>query len=91
MTERRAVVASRLGLHARASARLVRTANSFLSKITLQHAVTGRRVDAKSIFGVMMLAATEGTAIIVTTTGADELAAADAVAREIEEPDGGSI
>ncbi|MBI4470137.1 MAG: HPr family phosphocarrier protein [Acidobacteria bacterium] len=88
MMERSAKVASKLGLHARASARLVQVANAYRSRITIRHVASGRSVDAKSIFGVMMLAATAGTELSVSASGIDELAAAEAIARVIEEPDG---
>jgi phosphocarrier protein len=88
MRERSAKVASRLGLHARASARLVQAANAYRSRITIRHLATGRTVDAKSIFGVMMLAATSGTELSVSASGIDELAAAEAIARVIESADG---
>lgn len=89
MTERHVTVASRLGLHARASARLVHTANSFKSKITIRRIDNGRAVDAKSIFGVLMLAATRGTALIVSASGTDEVAATEVISTLIEASDGG--
>ena len=89
MIERRAIVTDRFGLHARAAARLVHLANSFQSKITLRRADNRRSVDAKSIFGVLMLAATKGTALVVSATGQDESAAVDAIAQMIEGTAGG--
>jgi len=62
-------IVNRLGLHARASAKLTETAARFASEVWL--ARNGRRVNAKSILGVMMLAAGKGTRITVETEGPD--------------------
>jgi len=64
-----AEIVNKLGLHARASAKLTETASSFVSEVWL--ARNGRRVNAKSILGVMMLAAGKGTRITVETEGPD--------------------
>lgn len=66
-----------LGLHARPSARIANLANRFASDITL--ATTQKTIDAKSIMQVMMLAATQGTEIIVTANGKDETEAIAAI------------
>jgi phosphocarrier protein len=71
------LVANRLGLHARASAKLTQVASGFQSEIWLTR--NGRRVNAKSIMGVMMLAAGKGASITVETEGADAGAALDAI------------
>ena len=65
-------IVNKLGLHARASAKLTRSAGEFSSDIWLSR--NGRRVNAKSIMGVMMLAAGKGSSVIVDTEGerADE-------------------
>ena len=63
---------NKLGLHARASAKLTKLAGGFRSEIFL--ASNGRRVNAKSIMGVMMLAAGIGTEIEIETEGEDEAA-----------------
>ena len=63
-------ISNRLGLHARASAKLTKLAGSFGSEIHL--ARNGRRVNAKSIMGVMMLAAGLGAEIEIETEGVDE-------------------
>ena len=63
-------ISNKLGLHARASAKLTKLAGSFKSEIHLSR--NGRRVNAKSIMGVMMLAAGMGTDIEVEIEGADE-------------------
>ena len=70
------------GLHAQASAKLVQTLTPFDSHVFL--VAKGREVNAKSIMGVMLLAAGPGTAIKVRCDGADEVAALDAVAKFFE-------
>jgi phosphocarrier protein HPr len=77
MIKTRVVISNRLGLHARASAKLTKLASGFASDIHLSR--NDRRVNAKSIMGVMMLAAGLGSEIEVETSGADERAALDAV------------
>ena len=84
MEKRTVQVLNRLGLHARAAARLVQTANRFESRITVGRADNGQQVDAKSMFGVLMLAATRGTELDVVAQGADEQEAVEAVGRFIE-------
>ena len=70
-------ISNKLGLHARASAKLTKLASSFASEVHL--ARNGRRVNAKSIMGVMMLAAGFGTEIELEVEGADEAKAAQAI------------
>ena len=70
-------IINKLGLHARASAKLTQTAGRFKSDIFISKA--GKRVNAKSIMGVMMLAAGKGSKIEVEAAGADETEAMDAV------------
>lgn len=70
-------ITNRLGLHARASAKLTQTATAFSSEVWLER--NGRRVNAKSIMGVMMLAAGKGARVIVDTEGADADAALQAI------------
>ncbi len=82
MIERELVVANRLGLHARATAKLVQLLSGYRSHATL--AAKGREVNAKSIMGVMLLAAGKGTPIMLRVDGEDESAAADAVAALFE-------
>jgi phosphocarrier protein len=77
MLERDIVVSNRLGLHARASAKLVQLVSSFKSTVWIIS--KGREVNAQSIMGVMMLAAGMGTALSVRADGADEEAALNAV------------
>lgn len=70
-------ITNKLGLHARASAKLTKLAGSFRSDVFMSR--NGRRVNAKSIMGVMMLAAGVGTDIQIETDGEDEQAAMDAL------------
>jgi phosphocarrier protein HPr len=77
MIQTRILISNKLGLHARASAKLTKLAGSFKSEVFLSR--NGRRVNAKSIMGVMMLAAGLGSEIEIETTGEDEQAAMDAL------------
>ena len=70
-------ITNKLGLHARASAKLTQTAAQFQSDVFVSKA--SRRVNAKSIMGVMMLAAGMGAVIAVETSGADEADAMSAI------------
>lgn len=70
MLNRDIEITNKLGLHARASAKLTQLAGQFTSDVFL--ARSGRRVNAKSIMGVMMLAASKGTTIAVEVNGSDE-------------------
>ena len=70
-------ISNKLGLHARASAKLTQLASRFQSGIWIER--NGRRVNAKSIMGVMMLAAGIGSMIELEVEGPDEAAAAEAV------------
>ena len=82
MIERELVVSNRLGLHARATAKLVQVLSAFRCNATLT--AKGRQVNAKSIMGVMLLAAGHGTSVALRVEGEDEVAAADAVAALFE-------
>ena len=75
MHERPVTIINKLGLHARAAAKLVTAAAAFSSDVEL--AKDGQKVNGKSIMGVMMLAASRGTELIIITNGNDEVAAAD--------------
>ena len=77
MLERDIVVSNKLGLHARASAKLVQLVQGFKSTVWLIS--KGREVNAQSIMGVMMLAAGIGTPLVVRADGPDEASAIDAV------------
>jgi phosphocarrier protein len=82
MLERDLQVNHPLGLHAQASAKVVQALTGFRSQAFLL--AKGREVNAKSIMGVMLLAAGPGTAIKVRCDGADEVEALDAVAKFFE-------
>lgn len=77
MLRSRITVANKLGLHARASAKLTKLAGAHRCEVHLSR--NGRRVNAKSIMGVMMLAAGLGAEIEIETEGEDEAAAMDAL------------
>ncbi len=70
-------ISNKLGLHARASAKLTKLAGSFKSEVFMSR--NGRRVNAKSIMGVMMLAAGKGSTVTIETNGAQEQEAMDAL------------
>jgi phosphocarrier protein HPr len=74
-------IVNKLGLHARASAKLTQLAGSFKCEVWLSR--NGRRVNAKSIMGVMMLAAAKGSSVTVETNGADEEEAMQALTKLI--------
>ncbi|APO94624.1 HPr family phosphocarrier protein [Xanthomonas vesicatoria] len=82
MLERELIVSNRLGLHARATAKLVQTLSSYRSNATL--AAKGREVNAKSIMGVMLLAAGQGTSVVVRLDGEDEADALQALVELFE-------
>ena len=77
MLEEHIRVVNKLGLHARAAAKLVKLTAGFESVITLN--LDEKQVDAKSIMGVMMLAATQGTALKLVVDGEDAESARDAI------------
>lgn len=77
MPRAEAEICNRLGLHARPSAKLTQLATQFRSEVWLER--QGRRVNAKSIMGVMMLAASQGTRLVVETEGEDAEAALQAI------------
>lgn len=70
-------IINKLGLHARASTKLTQTASQYKSVISITR--NGRRVDAKSIMGVMMLAAAKGSVIELEASGSDETEAIEAL------------
>ncbi|MDQ1614037.1 MAG: phosphocarrier protein HPr [Pyrinomonadaceae bacterium] len=84
MLEKRVVIVNRLGLHARAAAKLVRTAGVYRSSVRLERADGGAVADAKSILSVLLLAAARGTELRLTVEGADEGEAMGAVCALIE-------
>lgn len=77
MLEREITICNKLGLHARASAKLVQTLHAFQSSVFMVY--RGKEVNAKSIMGVMMLAAGLGAQLKLRADGADEEAAMNAL------------
>ena len=77
MLQQDVLLINKLGLHARASAKLTQLASQFPCEVWMSRA--GRRVNAKSIMGVMMLAAAKGTTINIETSGEKEQEAMDAI------------
>jgi phosphocarrier protein len=82
MQQRQIEIANKLGLHARASAKLTQLAGKYKSEVWISR--DGRKVNAKSIMGVMMLAAAKGSTVVLETDGPDENEAIDAIAHLIE-------
>ena len=78
MQQRDVEIVNKLGLHARPSARLTKLASGFKCNVFMSR--NGRRVNAKSIMGVMMLAAAKGCTVTLETEGDDEADAIDALA-----------
>lgn len=70
-------IINKLGLHARASAKLTQVANQFQSDVWIEK--NGKKVNAKSIMGVMMLAASQGSDVTITTQGSDEKEALNSI------------
>lgn len=83
MQYREIEIINKLGLHARASARLTQLASKFKSEVWLSR--NDRRVNAKSIMGVMMLAASKGVILGIETNGTDETDAMQALVNLIED------
>ena len=81
MISRDFTISNKLGLHARPSAQLTQTASRFTSDIHISR--NGRRVNAKSIMGVMMLAAGQGSTVTVDAQGEDAEAALQAIGQLI--------
>lgn len=81
MVERTLLIKQRLGLHARAAAKLVRVASAFQSQVHLRRLEGDVTADAKSILSVLMLAAGRGTELQASADGVDEEAAMDAIER----------
>jgi len=82
MIERELTISNKLGLHARATAKLVQVLAAYRCNATLT--AKGREVNAKSIMGVMLLAAGHGTPVVLRVEGEDEAVAADAVSALFE-------
>lgn len=77
MQQREVEIVNKLGLHARASAKLTQLAAKYQCDVSL--ARNGRKINAKSIMGVMMLAAGKGARVLLETDGPDETEALDAI------------
>lgn len=77
MISQQITIINKLGLHARAASKLVNQASQFESEVFIDK--DGNRVNAKSIMGVMMLAASKGTEVILEAEGSDEQACLDAM------------
>jgi phosphocarrier protein HPr len=82
VTRREVVIRNRLGLHARAAARFVHAATRFRSRVTLSRG--GRIMDGKSILGILLLAASQGTRLEIGADGEDEGPAVEALALLVE-------
>jgi phosphocarrier protein HPr len=79
MIKKELMIENKLGLHARAAAQIVKTSNSFASKVTISK--DGLEVDGKSIMGIMMLAAAKGSSVLLSVQGNDENAAIEGLER----------
>lgn len=77
MIEKQLIIINKLGLHARASAKFVSTANRFQSQLTVKKG--NQTVNGKSIMGVMMLAANQGSELLMAFEGTDEVAMSEAI------------
>ena len=82
MIRREVTITNRLGLHARAAARFVKTAGQFNAEVSVRK--NGTAVSGRSIMGLMMLAAASGATVEITATGPDAAAAVETLARLIE-------
>lgn len=82
MIQKKVRITNKLGLHARPAALLVKTAGKYRSDVTI--AKDDMEVNAKSIMGVMMLAAEKGSLITITADGDDEQSAVDAIVKLVE-------
>ncbi len=83
MEKKSFTIINRLGLHARAAAQLVQTASQFSSEVVI--AKEGDEVNGKSIMGILMLAAAQGSEIMVQVTGDDAVQAIEAIGKLIED------
>jgi phosphocarrier protein len=88
MQQREVEIVNKLGLHARASAKLTQLAGQHQCEVWMSR--NGRRVNAKSIMGVMMLAAPKGSRVMIETSGPDEEEAMNGIVRLIAEKFGES-
>jgi phosphocarrier protein HPr len=84
MIRQSVLVVNKLGLHARAAAKLVRLASRFSSDVYISREDANQQIDSKSILGILMLAASKGTRLIFSIEGNDEAEAGDAIRRLFE-------
>ena len=82
MKEKKVIISNKLGLHARAAAKIVTLTNKFQSIIEIVN--NGKKPDAKSIMKILMLAAPKGTEVTITASGKDEIAAIKSLEKLIE-------
>ncbi len=83
MQNKTVIIINKLGLHARASAKFTKLASQFSSEVWLTR--KGRRINAKSIMGVMTLAASKGSSVEIETTGDDEVETMTALVALVED------
>ncbi len=81
MIEKKITIKNKLGLHARAAVKFVNLANRFGSSVRIHK--DGAEIDGKSILGILTLAATQGSSILLVVAGKDEAAAVDALSELI--------
>jgi phosphocarrier protein HPr len=81
MIRQSVLVENKLGLHARAAAKLVRLASCFSSEVHLSREDANQQIDSKSILGILMLAASQGTRLVISIEGKDEAEAGEAIRR----------
>jgi phosphocarrier protein len=84
MIRQSVLVSNKLGLHARAAAKLVRLASRFSSEIHLSREDANQQIDSKSILGILMLAASKGTRLVISIDGQDEEEAGAEICRLFE-------
>ena len=84
MIRQSVLVINKLGLHARAAAKLVRLTSRFSSAIYISRADANQQIDSKSILGILMLAASKGTRLVFSIEGEDEVEAGDSIRRLFE-------
>jgi phosphocarrier protein len=89
MAQQDCKISNKLGLHARASAKLTQLASQYQSEVWMSRA--GRRINAKSIMGVMMLAAGKGSTVTIETIGADDAEALAALVALIDDKFGEGV
>jgi phosphocarrier protein len=84
MIQQSVLVVNKLGLHARAAAKLVRLTSRFSSDVFISREDANQQIDSKSILGILMLAASKGTRLIFSIEGNDEVEAGNAIRQLFE-------